>query len=94
MKGDGGDRHRFLRIATGSAREAKDGTAEVGIYRPAGILSERLPLLDTLIGLLVTELHYQRQRERPHRTTSPPVADPLVRRPSCSLVGQSAGIVP
>ncbi len=63
-RGYGADRNRFLRIAIGSAREAKGWYFRARHLLPANTLENRLALLDAIIGLLITELTTQRRRTR------------------------------
>lgn len=65
-RGYGPDRNRFLRIAIGSAREAKGWYYRAHHLLSPAVLGERLSLLDAIIGLLVTELRHQRQRTSSH----------------------------
>ena len=61
-RGFGADRNRFLRIALGSAREAKGWYFRSRHLLTKSVLEERLALLDSIIGLLVSELHRQTRR--------------------------------
>lgn len=63
-RGYGADRNRFLRIAIGSAREAKGWYFRAHHLLTNQVLADRLALLDAIIGLLVTELTVQRRRTR------------------------------
>ena len=60
-RGYGADRNRFLRIAIGSAREAKGWYYRAHHLLPTPVLEDRLALLDSIIGLLITELNYQKK---------------------------------
>ena len=61
-RGFGADRNRFLRIALGSAREAKGWYVRARHLFSTQILEERLALLDSIIALLITELRRQQTR--------------------------------
>ena len=63
-RGFGADRNRFLRMALGSAREAKGWYFRARHLLGDEILEARLALLDSIIGLLVSKL----QRQRRHST--------------------------
>ena len=61
-RGFGSDRNRFLRIAIGSAREAKGWYVRARHLLAEQTLEERLTLMDSIIALLITELRRQQTR--------------------------------
>ncbi len=58
-RGFGRDNARFLKIAVGSAREAKGWYWRGRKLLPSNVYQHRLALLDEIIALLVTEINRQ-----------------------------------
>ncbi len=58
-RGFGRDYARFLKIATGSARETQGWYWRGRCLLPAGVYEPRTTLLDEIIALLVTEINRQ-----------------------------------
>jgi four helix bundle protein len=61
-RGFGKDRNYFLRVSTGSAREARGWYYRSRHLLSPAVLEYRLNLISEIIALLVTELKQQRQR--------------------------------
>lgn len=63
-RGYGKQRNWFFSVSLGSARESKGWYWKSHRLLPTSVLDHRLALIDEVIALLVTELSYQRNRQR------------------------------